>query len=116
MLIVVAIIAILVAVSIPLVGNSLDKAEAAADDANKRAAKAVAMLVYMEQVKEETDGVKKSDLASGVFYDAANGKLKKEKTGIKGYGQASTNKGYVLKVTMTTDGAYSEGWEAAAGS
>lgn len=47
MLIVVAIIAILVAVSIPMVNSSLGKARKATDDANERAAKAAAIVEYM---------------------------------------------------------------------
>ena len=54
MLIVVAIIAILVIVSIPMVSSSLDKAKTATDDANERAAKAAAMIEYM--MSEDTDG------------------------------------------------------------
>lgn len=46
MLIVVAIIAILVAISIPLVSSSLEKARVATDQANERAAKAAA-VIYM---------------------------------------------------------------------
>lgn len=49
MLIVVAIIAILVAVAIPAFNSSLDTARKAADDANLRAAKAVAAVNYMTQ-------------------------------------------------------------------
>ena len=44
MLIVVAIIAILVAVSIPIVGNSLERAREATDAANERAAKAEVLI------------------------------------------------------------------------
>lgn len=47
MLIVVAIIAILVAVSIPMVNASLTKAKTATDDANERAAKAAAIAEYL---------------------------------------------------------------------
>lgn len=47
MLIVVAIIAILVAVSIPMVNASLTKAKVATDDANERAAKAAAIAEYL---------------------------------------------------------------------
>ena len=47
MLIVVAIIAILVAVSIPMVNSSLTKAKAATDDANERAAKAAAVAEFL---------------------------------------------------------------------
>ena len=46
MLIVVAIIAILVAVSIPMVSTSLDEARQATDDANMRAAKMAATVEY----------------------------------------------------------------------
>lgn len=48
MLVVVAIIAILVAISIPMVSGALDKARKAADDANLQAAKSVALLAEME--------------------------------------------------------------------
>lgn len=51
MLIVVAIIAILVVVSIPMVNSSLDKARVATDDANERAAKAAALIEYMTEEK-----------------------------------------------------------------
>lgn len=48
MLIVVAIIAILVAVSIPLVSTSLEKARIATDAANERAAKAEILIKYLD--------------------------------------------------------------------
>ena len=48
MLIVVAIIAILIAISIPMVTSSLDRAKTATDDANERSAKAAALLTYMD--------------------------------------------------------------------
>ncbi len=47
MLIVVAIIAILVAVSIPMVNANLEKAREATDAANERAAKSAAMIQYL---------------------------------------------------------------------
>lgn len=47
MLIVVAIIAILVAVSIPFIANAMDKTRHATDAANERAAKAEIMVQYM---------------------------------------------------------------------
>lgn len=53
MLIVVAIIAVLVVVSIPLVSASLEDAREAADAANERAAKAAAMSTYL--LDEETE-------------------------------------------------------------
>ena len=47
MLIVVAIIAILIAVSIPMVGSALDRVKKATDDANERAAIGAAMVEYL---------------------------------------------------------------------
>ena len=65
MLIVVAIIAILVIVSIPMVNSALDKAKSATDDANARAAKAAAMIEYM--LSDSTTEAK-------YHYDADSGK------------------------------------------
>ena len=55
MLIVVAIIAILVAVSIPIFNNSLHKAKVAADKANLRAYYAELQLEYMTSGKYDTN-------------------------------------------------------------
>lgn len=49
MLIVVAIIAILVVVSIPMVNSNLNEARKATDAANERAAKAAAMITFMTE-------------------------------------------------------------------
>lgn len=57
MLIVVAIIAILVAVSIPVVGSALERARQATDAANERAAKAEIILCYLTD-KEYASGKK----------------------------------------------------------
>lgn len=67
MLIVVAIIAILIAVSIPLVSGSLEKAREATDDANMRTAAAVANIIYLSS--GETDDI------DGKYYkvDMTNG-------------------------------------------
>lgn len=67
MLIVVAIIAILVAVSIPLVGTSLENAAHSADAANERSAKAAIVIEKMMD----------PNLPEGTsyFYDAVNGKI-----------------------------------------
>ena len=53
MLIVVAIIAILIAVSIPLVNGALEKARDATDQANERAAKAEALLYFTGTASDE---------------------------------------------------------------
>ena len=86
MLIVVAIIAILVAVSIPLINGALERARDATDQANERAAKAEATLIYMGTVAEadpnhpDFDDYKAllddlTDTDTGAYYDAANGCL-----------------------------------------
>ena len=62
MLIVVAIIAILIAVSIPLVSTSLEKAREAVDDANKRAAISLGNIFYLT-----------GDLEAGESFSDTNG-------------------------------------------
>ena len=103
MLIVVAIIAILVIVSIPMVKSSLDKAKTATDDANERAAKGAAMVEYM---LNGGTGVAKYN------YDAKTGKATLDsESGTKpeSYGQGSNGKtgdartGYVI-VDIDADG------------
>lgn len=120
MLIVVAIIAILVVVSIPLVGNSLDKARTAADDANERAAKAAALTEYM--LSETTPVADASGTTVTYYYNAATGKVARDKDGITtGYNQkdqktapdnADKGKGCV-KVTITiASGETATVWES----
>ena len=102
MLIVVAIIAILVIVSIPMVKSSLDKAKTATDDANERAAKAAAMIEYM--MSEDTDG-------AIYYYNADTGKAQGDKADIKGYGQSSDQKGEIVQVEISADGTAKATWE-----
>lgn len=75
MLIVVAIIAILIAVSIPLINNALEKSRDATDKANERAAKAEAVLVFMGQDANTTFAPTGTNNAQKYYYDAVNGKL-----------------------------------------
>lgn len=56
LLIVVAIIAILVAVSIPMFASQLGKARLATNEANVRAAKAAAVATYLSDVNHDADG------------------------------------------------------------
>ena len=80
MLVVIAIIAILVVVSVPMVNSSLDKAKTATDDANERAAKAAALIEYMTD--ETVTG------AETYYYNAASGAVQPDSTaGIDGYNQ-----------------------------
>lgn len=87
MLIVVAIIAILVAVSIPLFSTSLENAREATDAANERAAKAEILLVYMTGGK--VGGVD-FDPSKTYYYNAKDGVLAENNTGIDGYGKGTT--------------------------
>ena len=74
MLIVVAIIAILVVVSIPMVSSSLDDAKKATDEANLRAAKSVAMVSAMEG-KLNGNGAAITGGATVYVYDISEGKI-----------------------------------------
>lgn len=109
MLIVVAIIAILVIVSIPMVSSSLDKAKKATDDANERAAKAAAMIEYM--MSEDTDG-------ETYYYNADKGTVQKgSNAGITSYGQGTKKNGTgearngVVKIDIAADGTATVSWE-----
>lgn len=109
MLIVVAIIAILVIVSIPMVKSSLDKAKTATDDANERAGKAAALVEYM--LNDGGTGTAK------YYYDADSGKAIDEGEGKtpSNYGQGSKDKndksrtGYVI-VEIDADGNAEVKW------
>ncbi len=68
LLIVVAIIAVLVVIAIPVFTNNLDKAKEAADDANARAAKAAAVSEYLTS---------SGTGACAFTFDAATGKATK---------------------------------------
>ena len=107
MLIVVAIIAILVAVSIPLVSSSLDKARNATDAANVRAAKSAAVMEYM--INGTGTG------ADEFWYDADSGKAEDAVGSIKGYNQAEQNGGAAgtkcVKVSIAADGTVTTSWE-----
>ncbi len=103
MLIVVAIIAILVAVSIPLVNSSLEKARRATDAANERAAKAAATIEYLTAETPITD-------ITTYKYDAAAGILKASDETVAGYGKCSAHKDGVLEVTITVDGDVTINW------
>lgn len=127
MLIVVAIIAILIAVSIPLVSGALEKARDATDQANERAAKAETTLVFTGLVDNDAD----SDYVAGteigaagkeLYYDAEKGTLVKDPPTNR-YGRCTggsdcdpdyTNAGKhtdcVIQVTMKTDGTFEAKW------
>lgn len=80
MLIVVAIIAILIAISIPLVGSALENARKATDAANERAFKGALVSAYLLNQADMAEGDVKveasDDTTSHIYaYDAVNGKV-----------------------------------------
>ncbi|WP_294510759.1 prepilin-type N-terminal cleavage/methylation domain-containing protein [uncultured Intestinimonas sp.] len=101
MLIVVAVIAVLVAVSIPMVNASLEKARVAADQANERAAKAAALSNYL--MEERTVSITyfyKSD-GTVLDQDALEGATETV-AGDPGYdyGQSKGHKGSCVRVEI----------------
>lgn len=101
MLIVVAIIAVLVAISIPVFNTQLEKAREQADAANMRAAKAVAIAQYLMEEKS-IDG----------FYDAEEGVIKSDRGDVKkGYGKTKANDGEVIQVIVNDAGEFTGEWK-----
>ncbi len=97
LLIVVAILAILVAVSIPVFTSKLGAAKKATDEANVRACKAIVVSCVLSDsfsadqwTKFEEFG---TDNAYFAYYDAEKGCLVSNNTDIKGYGQGSDTVG-----------------------
>lgn len=98
LLVVVAIIAILVAVSIPIFAGKLNDARENTDLANERAAKAAAVNEYLQDEALQTAG----DYTG--YYDAENGTLETASSGIEAYGKSSDNDGEIVKVKVTESG------------
>lgn len=111
LLIVVAIIGILVAVSIPVFTSKLENARVATDMANMRAAKAAAVTEILGQTTTSAEQT--------YYYDAATGKLEAQRDNVTGYGKSGkevegatgTPKDNVLKVTISSDGSVTLTWE-----
>ena len=96
LLVVVAIVAVLVAISIPIFTSQLEKARESTDVANMRAAKAEAVTAYLSDEKTGT-----------FFYDAANGKLLDTKP-TDGYGKGTTKDGGTKYATYSATTAYTD--------
>lgn len=113
MLIVVAIIAILIAVSIPLVSSSLERARQAVDDANMRSAIALGNIYYLTG---GSDGKETFTSKVEKYYkidDQREGSLVDTGTKPDGYGKATGNVDAVIKVTIeesTTDSIVKAEW------
>lgn len=116
MLIVVAIIAILVAVSIPMVSSSLDKAKNATDDANERAAKAAAMITFMNLETAPTGDTTYYYNDDGTVTSGSTAPTAGDEGYAYGQGTRNNNKGYV-SVTLDKDGIVTAiSWTEKAGS
>lgn len=125
LLIVVAIIAVLVAVSIPIFTAKLEKSRESTDLANLRAAKAAAVSSYLAGEKVGTLKYGKDVIT--VYYDADKGVLTETKPTV-GYGKGTaevgdatnTSLGYtpdtectdlVIKVVVAKNGEVTLSWE-----
>lgn len=116
MLIVVAIIAILVAVSIPMVNSSLEKAREATDAANERAAKAAALATFMLKSPAPTNTVTYYYKEDGTIQEGGTAPTAGTTEGFA-YGQG-TSAGNVKKdragqyviVEVTVDGVATVKW------
>lgn len=105
MLIVVAIIAILVAVSIPLITNALDQAKHATDAANERAAKAEILIQWL------SDGGTSITAGTTYYYDAVKGSVEPNTTAtIASYGKHTGHDDKIIAVQVTTGGEVYIGW------
>ena len=99
LLVVVAIIGVLVAVSIPIFTSQLNKAREATDIANERAAKAAAVAAYMTADEGATSGDKT------YYYNASTGEVTTAKP-TAGYGHKYTaTQADPVGVTTVTKGA-----------
>ena len=103
MLVVVALIAILIAVSIPTVKNALDKAKRATDAANERSAKAEATVQYL------TEGIANGSdwgYPKVMYYYAYDGTLSDDRPTEKKdmYGQCKLHKNGYIQVSIDEDG------------
>lgn len=98
LLIVVAIIAVLVAVSVPVFNSKLERAREATDIANLRAAKVAVSADYLN------GDIKVGDTGKVVvYYDADNGIIKTTSTGINAYGQGTKVDGKTSYSSYKTD-------------
>lgn len=105
MLTVVAIIAILIAISIPMVTGALERARKATDAANARAAKAVMSIETLAETSAtHTKGKVKA-------YNALKGELEDSYSGTKGYGKAAGVEGHVVYVVEWDNVVYYQ-WAA----
>jgi len=121
LLVVVAIIAVLVAVSIPIFTAKLEKAREATDVANMRAAKAAAVVMILDGDNGTTALTKYYNAESGKLVDTfaeagtayGKGTSKDGKLGnyMTGYTAATDATGKVIKVAIGTDDTVTLTWD-----
>jgi len=102
LLVVVAIIAVLVAVSIPIFTAKLEKAREATDIANLRAAKAIAATDILQDDYTNYSSDNAADPTYTGYYDANNGVIKSAKDGITAYGKGTSKDGKTADYTIGT--------------
>lgn len=108
MLIVVAIIAILVAVSIPAVSGSLDKARKATDAANERAARTAGMLMV---ATDDSFTLPAVGATSDYYYMVSTGELKSTTgTTAEQYGKCSVHSKDSIIVKVDEEGKVEVSW------
>lgn len=110
LLIVVAIIAILAMISIPIFTSRMENAKKNTDLANERSAKAAAVSAYLDE---------SLTAAQTYYYDVENGAVDKDKTKIAcdGYNQAKHGsiepKTAIIRIDIGADGSsITASWEA----
>lgn len=116
MLIVVAIIAILVAVSIPMVSTSLEKAREAVDQANLRDAIALGNIQYLSgeidaSTAEQTRYYHVDANHQGSLTDEKSEATEAECTCTSANSVCGSAAGYIIEVTIPTDGKVSAEWK-----
>lgn len=113
MLIVVAIIAILIMVSIPMITNALNSAKEATDSANERSAMAAALIEYMTN----KDLFEAGKTEATVYYviDDTQGKINSTATTAPtsdfDYGQCKEHAGKGITLKITKDGVITLVWD-----
>ena len=116
MLIVVAIIAILIAVSIPMVSSSLEKARHAVDEANERSAISLASAMYLTADDTEKIALEGGEYKYVVDEKTHQGRLSSKDTDIGIKPQCNKCKGnFDEELTVTVnkdDGSVTTNWVA----
>ncbi len=117
MLIVVAIIAILIMVSIPMITNALNSAKEATDSANERSAMAAALIEYMTN-KDLFDGVTGDSKEVYYVVNDTQGDIVDTEPGANAtnysYGQCENHVGQGIKLTIKKDGEITLMWGTSA--